>query len=595
MDYSPEGRIRRGFDDEHSVGSNESTDRVGTLPVLPSVRGAANVRIIVEKLAAIPGAWRVGSPSARDGRRKTGHDQGDSEAESLLAGHDHYSQLCSVKLQNGGASTLEALEETQQRGRPLSAALGVHTELPVPVSHRISSQKPAKSLRSSGDISEHGSEGYSDLEGDWIDAEWDEEAIDLDSDAVGRFFTKQWTRLRDRRDALKNTFASIRKEQVAVHDFRQRRNQAYEKLKMAIQPLLPGNLELAALFADAQTLDFKSQEAETCVDELIDDLHDGELDLEFEERKIYSRFLKDDWSTDTSLSRSPSRETLRGIGGDRPENFHPKFRELRNAVQEVKLAQEDQASLSSAYEALSNMEPSFLTSADMAFMEAYDGKYSDIQESIQRWTDTARRLETMCRDKNLIPHHSLAQYDNFGYLGTTTDDIYLEGEELSAHTLQVDDPAPVVHPDYSLLLSNFKHLLRKPFPQTAEDYLRMACNLPHTDPKRNVLIDEAKKEFGIETLLASSTAGDKYGYINRWLLHRLRQSSVEVGVLLTTFALFLKVLNFVQLQRDVLFHWSRDAAAKKQPAKPPGEADDHQYIASNAVQTSASARSRYTI
>jgi nuclear transport factor 2 (NTF2) superfamily protein len=70
------------------------------------------------------------------------------------------------------------------------------------------------------------------------------------------------------------------------------------------------------------------------------------------------------------------------------------------------------------------------------------------------------------------------------------------------------------------------------------------------------------KEYGISTLVLESAADNKSDYINRWLLHRLRISPLEVELLYTIFSATLKVKNARRWQEDVLYYWSRDGANK---------------------------------
>ncbi len=75
------------------------------------------------------------------------------------------------------------------------------------------------------------------------------------------------------------------------------------------------------------------------------------------------------------------------------------------------------------------------------------------------------------------------------------------------------------------------------------------------------MIERAIKEFGIANLLSEARAEDKVDYINRWLLQNLRASPLEVRVLLSSWPASLRIINLRRWQEDVLYFWTRDAAA----------------------------------
>lgn len=547
-------------DEEASVTSEVTFNRLSRAPALPSVSSSASIKHITEKLAAfararrkeptVPAVDRIGPQPRPYGR--TAESQLPAEAQQRIKsptpsragnpglhrifreGHESPKRLVTI------AQTIPHTGEIafQDRSEPDTAE--------------------SETLRHDNGIqsSELSAHGEDDTEY-WTEEDEADKDLDQGPDEIRRI-TTHWHKLRDHRDTLKNTFQNIRRERVTLRDIRQHKDAAYKSLRLAIQEVLPRDPLLGRLFQEAQRADLTYQEAETNFDDLIDELEEGEAQLELEERRFYTAFAESDASTDTETSRPASRDTLRGIRGHRTEDIHPLFEELREAFSELQLAKEDQTNLIMRQRMISTKLKQQVTEEDVEFLEDFGTLQKRTRDEIDRWTRTANRLEKECREKNLIPKNTPYQQEGFGFYPVFLDDIYLEEPALSGEPPGRGSKT-LADPQFSILLSNPTHLLSDPLPQTAEKSLRMAVSLPAGIPKREKFIEDAKKEFGIESLLDSSGDEDKRAYINRWLLHRLRQSAMEVELLSTCFRSFLKILDLEQWQRDVLFFWSRDA------------------------------------
>ncbi|KAI0124367.1 hypothetical protein BJ170DRAFT_81950 [Xylariales sp. AK1849] len=572
-----DARPRLDSDGESSVTADETFHRLGRAPVLPSASSYASIKHLTKKLAAIPRARRHESPIP------AGRHLGPSK----------YSKA-------NEPQPPPALQPEAHSPEPLS--YGSHGLVRIPHGHQGTSQmkgsghanqnaeflapKQSSELASSRALW-HGDMARSSLQSD----SGEDEEDSTDEEATGRvpdlnrndmrLITEQWTRVREQRDILKDTFHDIGKERTTLQDIRQRKDQAYRNLRLAIQEILPNNPGLNQLFNGAQDLDLVYQEAETNFDGLIDELQKGELHLELEERRFYTAFAESDTSTESDDSRPTSRITLRGIRGDRSEDLHPTYESFQDAFRELQLAKEGQMDLALKRRRVASKKVEDLAGEEEDFLKSYDALYGRAQEEFQHWMEIAENLETKCRERNLIPQDVLTQQEGFRFFNVSSDDIYLEEVVLTNSTGV--GPKTLADPHYSHLLSNPMHLLKDPFPQTAEKSLRMACSLPPTVPKRETYIQNAKKEFGIESLLGSSGDEDKRGYINRWLLHQVRQSAMEAELLRAQFGSVLQILDLQQWQRDVLYFWSRDAAAT-QPAIPPTDVKHH--LSSGTAQVS---------
>ncbi|KAH6655009.1 hypothetical protein BKA67DRAFT_656973 [Truncatella angustata] len=358
-------------------------------------------------------------------------------------------------------------------------------------------------------------------------------------------FRRRFRRLQEQRSAQRSAWTQVDNQRAVLFDIRQRRTQANSDLRMAIQKLLPQNPQLDQLFKEAQRSDLNLQAEEATLYELIDDYHEGELQVELEEHQFF---------TNQSIPRSPSVASLRGIEGVRSRLVHPLFERFENALMELRNQIEWQNYVKSKKQLLESMLPKDLTEDDSHFLRDYELYERKAQDDVNHWFATSTRLEQECRLKQVIPEASPFQQEGYWRNPTPPDEIFLEQPEPPEYS-QKPGPKSLAHPLYPYLLSNPKHLLQDPIPRTAKESLRMAASLPSAVKQKDKFVEEAKKEFGIEHLLAISENESKEDYINRWLLQKLRLSPLEVEVLFGTFCTIFKGFDIDKWQHDVLSFW----------------------------------------
>ncbi|KAK8035021.1 hypothetical protein PG993_010016 [Apiospora rasikravindrae] len=384
---------------------------------------------------------------------------------------------------------------------------------------------------------------------------------DGDSDSSGedakfRRIAEQWSDLRERQQALHSTFSNIGREREALGDVRQKKNQAYNQLRFAINKILRDHPDLDDLFREAERADLGCQQVETNLDTLLDGLEDEQLQLENEQRRFFTAIAQSEPSTTSSSSHPGSRTSLRGIQAERAEVLHPTIQAYDEALQELQLAREFRTNLLMQKKLL-EMEGEYVDEGNQEFLQKYNDLQHHAHQEIDRWSQLVNERKKECQEAAL-----------FGPTASdTTVDIKLAEGPNPTRTL--------AHPLFPLLLSNPAHLMEEPLPQTAMESLRTATSLPPKMPGKKQKVEAASKEFGIETLFIPDKDEGRQDYVNRWLLHKLRLSAMEAELLSSTFQTKLKILDWGQWQRDVLFQWTRDEAATQPMPWPEALSNDY--------------------
>ncbi|KAI0377447.1 hypothetical protein F5Y04DRAFT_264298 [Hypomontagnella monticulosa] len=448
------------------------------------------------------------------------------------------------------------------------------------------------------------------MESDVSDEEDDDESEQEDassrvSHSLERLM-KRYSRLRDRRTNLWEIFDGIHQKRTQVQDLRHVKDEASRAFMTAVRAILPNNPGLDHLFNDMQAAQLRCQEAEQRFDDILDELQQGEVELELEERRFYTAAMdvdsvtSDDESDSEDGSQTSENSMLRGITGDRPEDIHPLFEELREASRNIQLAKELLMNTQMKRKVLSAGKSQFLSPGSVELLEEYGDvgrqralelkqsgvlSQDDIETlqdydrlerkallDIDRFTKETMRLEKECREKRVMPRNSPFQEEGFGFNPILKDEIHLGDIPFGRHSLR-GHPRTLAHPQFPKILSNPTHVLEG-FPMTAQQSLRLALSLPPGMPSRDKHIHDAAREVNIHSLLVETKDEDKTGYINRWLLHKLHLSPMEAELLWSIFHTRLKVLNIDSWQQDVLHLWWKDQAADPPSAELEGDHED---------------------
>ncbi|RYP55913.1 hypothetical protein DL769_010024 [Monosporascus sp. CRB-8-3] len=397
---------------------------------------------------------------------------------------------------------------------------------------------------------------------------------------------EQYTKLRHKRTETWEIFGWLRNERVKLQDLRERRVSAGRAFMAAAQSILPDNPRLVPLFKQMLDSQLLYDQAEQRLEELIDQLEDGQLGLGLEETRFYDEAARPD-SVPSSPSESPtedstSRLTLKGISGDRPEDIHPLFEELLETFKDLQLAKESLTNLQMKRKALEwklrdnidlgqdfggfertkalmarHWNFKLMSEEELDFLREYDDLEKRAILDIELYSNKARDLRKDCLARGVMPRNTPFREEGFGFDPFFRDDIHLGDLPPS---FDRNHPRTLVHGAFSVLLSNPVHLLEA-FPQTPQQSLKMATSLPPTFPARQKFIDDAAREYSIYSLVSDANPEDKGDYINRWLLHKLRSSALEAEILYATFRVRLKIRDMTRWQQDVLKFWTLDQAA----------------------------------
>ncbi|KAI1391330.1 uncharacterized protein F4822DRAFT_396409 [Hypoxylon trugodes] len=615
-------------DSDSSVTSDTSHARIARRPhfppVLPSVNSSSSIsKSLPQKLAA--------TISAVEGSGLVHHQQTLSKSQSPSA---RFRRVKSPPLpQTQGESLISNALRVNYSQDPQNSSNRFRLssgQQPQPVSHGIDEIiSGRKGLSGSGEsrFRPHIWRGF-EMESDASDDEednqsgllsFDDDDDDDDDDVSSRVsrsvqrLAGHYSKLRDRRTNLWEIFDGIRHKRTQLQDLRHVKDEASLAFMTAVQGMLPNNPHLYQLFKGMQDAQLRCQEAEHRFDDMLDELQHGEAELEIEEQRFYTvaagmdSTASDDESNNDNCSETSENSVLRGITGDRPEDIHPLFEELREASRNIQLAKELLVNTQMKRKALSAGKSHLLSPESIELLEKYGdaGKrralelkrlgvmseddigmlqdYENLERTalfdIDHYTKEAMKLENECRERRVMPRNTPFQEAGFGFNPVHTDDIHL-GDGLFDRTFSKERPTTLAHPIFPKLLSNPAHLLER-FPMTAKQSLRMTLSLPPKMPSRQKHIDEAAREVNIHSLLEEAGDGDKKGYINRWLLHKLHVSPMEAELLWSTFHTRLKVLNVDRWQQDVLHLWWKDQAANLPSAQFEGAYEDRSSASIN--------------
>lgn len=408
----------------------------------------------------------------------------------------------------------------------------------------------------------------------------------IDAEEKPERLAEHYTRIRRKRIENREIFSWLRNERIQLQDLRERRTSTGRDFMTAAQALVLNTTGLDDLFKRMQGSQLVYDQAEQRLQDLIDQLEDGQLELELEERRFYSEAARPDSipssPSESSTEDTASRFTLRGISGDRPEDIHPLFEDLLEAFGDLQLAKEFWADLKMKKGGLEakltpdakiDLRQDFggfqetkifiahhykrMTDEEVEFLQEYDDLEKRAITDIELYSNKAKFLHKECLEKGIMPKNTPFRDEGFGFDPFFRDDIRL-ADLPPSH----DNPKPrtLAHDVFPVLLSNPVHLLEA-FPQTPQQSLKMATSLPPSLPTRQKFISDAAREHDIHSLIRDADPEDKSDYINRWLLHKLRLSALEAEVLYSTFRVRLKIRDITRWQQDVLDFWTLDQAA----------------------------------
>ncbi|KAK4191409.1 hypothetical protein QBC35DRAFT_448334 [Podospora australis] len=310
-------------------------------------------------------------------------------------------------------------------------------------------------------------------------------------------------------------------------------------------------------------------------------------------------------SVATAEGVDPHRELLLGISADRPEDLHPLYRDLLEAVGDREIARESEEDLRMSRERiLSNIELDFhrkriknnpgesiseehldklktsldvvptdaiefkarfgvsICEDDLEFLRDYDCEIKRVQRNLEGCLQTVGRLRDLCEKKGVMRKHVSYSEEVTILWGSGKSLPPGDGNMMLEEPHYNQSIRVPSHPRFPILLSHPSHVLELITPQRA---LERALALRRDDPESAQRRAECMKELGITVLMKNVES--KPDYINQWLIHRLRTSPLEAELMLTVFEVETssKVVNLRRWQEDVLFHWRLDRAATMSP------------------------------
>lgn len=433
----------------------------------------------------------------------------------------------------------------------------------------------------------------------------------------------RWRNLEAKSSEVRELRASILRLRRKAQRRRLRKDAADNIFMSFLRPLIvrgaPTNAlttshaRLRELFDRMQSARDKCQDVETTLESLEEELGHAEGQLDSAEQSLINELRPGAETTNgrkppQPLSRSsPSTlpPLLLGIGAEQPKDFHPLYKKFMSAVGYLQLAEEhhqdslfrkqsiereqDHLRLAQDYRPIDdNSINRQLETQDLKFLRDFDLHMRENLQETDRLREEVEQLRQMCRNRGVFPKHAPLR-EAYRFERDLDDDL-----PLNPGPSEDKEGGPLFTSRFAVLLYSPNHLIEDP-PITAKAALKRAVSLKDGDPlypSKTQVFASAAKEFLIEHLVQDSNESDKTDFINRWLLHRLRTSTVEIELLYSLFvsASSLHILNLEQWQQDVLFYWTRDEQARLPPERYMGPVTS-EYTQGQSVFTESTIKS----
>ncbi|POR35736.1 Uncharacterized protein TPAR_04056 [Tolypocladium paradoxum] len=392
-----------------------------------------------------------------------------------------------------------------------------------------------------------------------------------------------WQQLKEKRAKLSDIKVQMAERRQELRHLRRRKEDADNAFMSIIRPMLVsqrGILQtsvhlLDSRAADMQDLrdDYHSRESDYEALELMVDDEEKQLSgletrffslLAAGQTKVERASPSEEVSSETESSCSPSDLPfeLRGISADKPsEDLHPLYVELTSAVGDLENAKEEYDDLlyvkdQYEYEAELEKTTGKKTTVDMEeFFDEFPAEEDRMKAEVCHLEDQVQYLKKLCESKRVMRKHMSVRMAFALDPHTKFEDMELEDRVtiLSRHKT-------LAHPVFPELLSQPDHVLAEPEPWTSLQALRAATRLPDDDARKRDRQRLAAKEYSIDSLMQGAGTGGRGDFVNRWLLHQLRISPLNVRLLHSTFvsSRSLKIRDMWRWQCDVMYYWWRD-------------------------------------
>lgn len=404
--------------------------------------------------------------------------------------------------------------------------------------------------------------------------------ITLDDDLL----KAEWQEVADRKIEISDLHCQIKKAKSRVERARRERDSADNSFMSVLRPtqldstslntILSIN-SLQAHFQRMQTTRDAYQQHDLVLENLEHNLVEIQDKLDVLHRRLINTLrhsMEDGASPKTSLkTQAPEQsqsDILKGLEIEPATLSNPLYQELLLAIRSIGSARKDRVELFARKARLEEQKRFLmifakqhpatlrcitpLENSDLEFLDRFEMEERRVSAKMRDWRKQVERLTQLLWERNLIPQSTSLKDVQSWYPEEFSVDADLGHDNAKTENTQPRD--------FAILLSNPSYLLDEDFPITAEASLKLATSIPEGHPRRSSAIAAAAKEVSLESLI--SDAEDTPNFINRWLLHSLRTSRLEVGALFSSYLQVAKgngdVVNIEKWQWDVLHNWWED-------------------------------------
>ena len=393
-----------------------------------------------------------------------------------------------------------------------------------------------------------------------------------------------WREMKSKRSQVKELKSQMAQKRRELKASRRKKNNADNAFMNFVRPIMVNQAslqhtsksDLDERMLEMQLFRDEYQDLETSYEELEELLDKEEEELYQIELRFFSLLGTGEYAEDLDVhSRTLDDKKpqcpidvpvdLLGISSEKTEDLHPHFVDLTLAIASLQNEREELSNLLATKKhcdtevEIKKKVGQKIPKDIVEFLSDFPIQASMKQEEVAVNEQEVHRLRQVCEQRDLMSKHLSI------HMAVALD------PGLVFEDLRLDDSAAIIagghdmaHAKFANLLSQPDHLLANPEPLLPQTALVQAKELPDDDAEKVAKIHLAEKEHEIHQLIGDiELDGDKADFVNRWLLHGLRTSPLNVALLHSTFVdtQRLQINDPSRWQSDVLQYWWEDDAA----------------------------------
>lgn len=414
---------------------------------------------------------------------------------------------------------------------------------------------------------------------------WDSDVLEHETGLPGDSALRaRWEALADAKLDVFNIRSRIRNARHRAQRARMGLDTADNTFMSALRPICLHPLpvgppvdptQLQHLFRHMKDARDAYHEHESSLETLEVDLHQALDQLDLLERRLINELISTEhWQRPASepvkltTPTIPQSDMLFDLEIKPAKMSHPLYQDLMSALQSLRSVRNDRLDMLTRKAdieermgriqffkqnhpaVLQHIEP--LQPSDHDFLTSFQTLETQNLEKTKDLCLEICRLVRLCWEHDILPRDtSLHEVQGWFYPG------------LHSEVFDLPHDSNVIHAAKSMEFSILFPRTLEELPATIDRLSRRAAGLPVDDPESaNAAVQELSMQ---DVMPLNGNEGDKLGYIESWLLQRLRTSPLEVNLLFHIFITndAVDILDTDDWQRDILRYWHSGESARQ--------------------------------